>query len=822
MLIVNDCRVDGGSWTHPANTGVATAKERLCVTVGGDFTLGPAASINVSRRGFATTRGPGAGTYAQRSATSATTARAASHGGVGSYNSGSGAVLPALCYGSMTAPEMLGSGATVVGGGALKLSVGGVARLDGAVEAVGGDDAIRTAGAGGSLLIAADAFAGTGVLNAAGGVGYWTGGGGRLALIARASDDFGLLTLRASAGATGSSKGAAGTIYLEDGSDPPGGGRVIVDAGNVPSGVWTEFPPAFESYPVHPSITGELCTVALVVTNGSKVKLTSGLRMQDFRWLGSGSSIDLNTCTLYLRVDEPLEPFPQAFGNGTVVTNEGRIVWGDESALSRVTTTNGPHGATSQSPGVSWDFYPFGAKVVAAANPGAGYTFLWWEGDVPVGSNRTSNPLGITVDGACSLLARFVTNDVSSRTWTGAGGSALASDPANWYPAETPVAGNHLVFGDASRKACEWDLDIALGSWRHEPAFIDSYNGVVYEGRIWIRTKYSDQGTFTNLSITGDVTLQEGVWSHIGNTGGDVAADRLSVAIGGRLTLGQQAAIDVTGRGFAFAKGPGAGAIGQRTQNPANARAGSHGGRGADVYGGTNGVPPCYGSPTRPETLGSGASNSGGGNVRIRVGGEAVLEGAILARGVDSSQNSVGSGGSIYLEAPLFSGSGTLDARGGNGYWSGGGGRVAVVATASDSLDNLTIQAPAGAGVVHGAAGTVYLKTIGRAALVFDNQNLPVHSTNFITELPGSYDLDIGSLASLPLLITNRAQVALATDLKAGDLFIGTNSLTTLYLKGRSLLLRAPWHADWGREDHVVYDGGTIIWSKRGSLIVIR
>ena len=36
LLIINDCSVAGGSWTHPANTGVATAKERLCVTVGGD------------------------------------------------------------------------------------------------------------------------------------------------------------------------------------------------------------------------------------------------------------------------------------------------------------------------------------------------------------------------------------------------------------------------------------------------------------------------------------------------------------------------------------------------------------------------------------------------------------------------------------------------------------------------------------------------------------------------------------------------------------------------------------------------------------------
>ena len=54
FAIMGDAVVNGGMWTHPSNTTAQIS--RLDVSVGGSFTLGAAAKIDVMGRGFAAGR----------------------------------------------------------------------------------------------------------------------------------------------------------------------------------------------------------------------------------------------------------------------------------------------------------------------------------------------------------------------------------------------------------------------------------------------------------------------------------------------------------------------------------------------------------------------------------------------------------------------------------------------------------------------------------------------------------------------------------------------------------------------------------------------
>ena len=223
--IAGDCIVSGGKWTHTSNTNVANnapALYRLNVSVGGDFTLGSGAKIDLIGRGYNVGRCPSGSEVGVHAAT-----------GRGTYSA---------IYGNVYAPEDIGSGGennnknTSAGGGAVKLAVKGAAVIDGTIAAnacsqmLNGNNPEKGYGAGGSVFITAGSISGSGTVdvsarpNGISETAYtgYPGSGGRMALVATSGEvSIPFANLRAN-GSWGSYSAGAGTIFVKNSTDANG------------------------------------------------------------------------------------------------------------------------------------------------------------------------------------------------------------------------------------------------------------------------------------------------------------------------------------------------------------------------------------------------------------------------------------------------------------------------------------------------------------------------------------------------------------------------------------------------------------------------
>ncbi len=197
---------DNGDTNYTNDYGVTLNVNNLTVQSGG--------LVSADGMGYATSKGPGAGTNGN-----------ASYGGLG------GGSPDGSAYGSFATPANLGSGGTGgAGGGAIKLVVTNVLSVSGAISANGGG-----AGAsGGSIWITADTLSGVGEIRVNSGA---SGGGGRIAIdVPLGNNAFSGLVK--SYGGSGSQIGGAGTIYwtsenrLVVNNDAQAGAKTILLAGN--------------------------------------------------------------------------------------------------------------------------------------------------------------------------------------------------------------------------------------------------------------------------------------------------------------------------------------------------------------------------------------------------------------------------------------------------------------------------------------------------------------------------------------------------------------------------------------------------------------
>ncbi len=680
FVVTGNLAVNGGVLTHTANTGLGTAANRLAISVGGDFTLGSYASINLDGCGYAANYGPGAGVSG-----TAATRRSASHGGAGANNP-----VTSSTYGSVTQPETLGSGANGAGGGALILRVGGTATLDGLVTAQGvGGSATACPGAGGSIFITADSVAGSSSLQA--GVattGFYGSGGGRIAVIATNGASLGTLTFRANPSAsTQDGGGRAGTVYLETTAFK----RLIVDQENIgtASANYTDLPAASETFAIDPALGGVLEDATLVMTNGACVRIMRDLRMSNIVWMSG--LLSLNAWTFYVKADEPAGAFPGDYGggsitlpgifytfaNGDTLTRDGRLLWGDASVTWRaVSAVHGNAGGTNTIDlGASEGYYAPGSELSFAATPVAGYEFLHWDGTVPTGISATNNPLVMPpLAGNLALRSWFRDEslDLSTNTWVATPSDDNWFEPLNWSLFTAPAAGQTVIIpaGAALRLS---GATPRLG--RFEFA---NTSTLTFEG--WNSTLNADEcviaGTVIHAPQTVTTTNSLGQW---------VPQHRIWIQ-GSNLTLTATGSLNADYMGYPGGAGPGASTL-----------AGGYGGAGGGGYGGNGGsgfggAPPgpAYGDFADPWQPGSGGkqhslSGSGGGAVRVELSGRATIDGSISARGQTGlgTHGPAGSGGGIAITCDTFQGAATglvrVDAGRGNFYGgNGGGGRIAL------------------------------------------------------------------------------------------------------------------------------------------------
>lgn len=268
-----------------------------------------------------------------------------------------------------------------------------------------------------------------------------------------------------------------------------------------------------------------------------------------------------------------------------------------------------------------------------------------------------------------------------TRYWTGLGEDNLASTAANWVDGNgatgAPVAGDAIVLNgagaadDPANKPMTYDAAApwCLASWTQ-----NGYTNVVTFGTVF------DLSGFTRLHIAGDVALASGKWTHLANKG-NFKVYRLDVSVGGNLTTGPDAAIDVSVKGYTNALGAGAGLIylggdDKLSDNEGGCyggRPGHSGGRGLAPYG-------LYYAPADDlGACGTLGDSTGGGSVMLTVAGSLVHNGAIMSDGQKSGWGYYnGGGGGIHVIAHDISGTGTMSACSQNQQNTGAGGRIAI------------------------------------------------------------------------------------------------------------------------------------------------
>ena len=311
---------------------------------------------------------------------------------------------------------------------------------------------------------------------------------------------------------------------------------------------------------------------------------------------------------------------------------------------------------------------------------------------------------------ACVAVVLCFASFGDTRTWVGGGADAKASTAENWKEGVAPETGDDIVL-DSGTAAMTWDAamkDVVPASWTQDG----------YTGTVTFETVFSESG-FHCAEIAGDVVLNTGTWKHKANSSG--RTNRLYVKCGGNFTLGADATVSAFGLGY----GPQQVSIyGLAWQG--GTQGGSYGGHGGLQVATANFTYGCY---YAPEDLGnagswSGHTLSGGGAIRLDVGGTFTHNGKITADS-DSSGcggNYSGAGGSIFVNAGAIAGTGKMTADAANVTCPGAGGRIAIILNGRDGngvangfenydVARLAEAVPLRKNERQGGPGTIYCET---------------------------------------------------------------------------------------------------------------
>jgi hypothetical protein len=312
-------------------------------------------------------------------------------------------------------------------------------------------------------------------------------------------------------------------------------------------------------------------------------------------------------------------------------------------------------------------------------------------------------------------------------TWNGSVSSDWA-EGENWVDEIAPTAADDVVIDGNYVNAPV--LDLASGAITIKSLTLGENN----ESLLTISNADTDT---KKLIVSGDLLIGgSGILTHEQNTTAE--QHKLFLDVGGDLTIASGGKIDVSGKGYDVAQGPGKG-----VNNSYASGGAGYGGNGGNSSSGVAGGS-TYGSVKEPITIGSGGgissssarTGTGGGAVKLTITNTIIIDGTIDASGLNGSGgrgDGGGSGGSVWITAGNISGSGSVQANGGSGsntYYDGGGGGGGRISLAYDTYTSsfATLSAYGGSGpdnAQSGGAGTIFKKasTDTNGYLIVNNNN---------------------------------------------------------------------------------------------------
>lgn len=751
--------INGAVLTHsPASAGQADFKVDLSVS--GNVLIDSSSKVDAEGKGYAADAGPGAG----QGGLSGGRGGGGGHGGNGSDGDGNGGA-GGIAYGSPVQPTAPGSGGgytdyypvwAAEGGGVVRIEAGGTLQVDGSiiVDGFGSDDGYYGggSGAGGSIWLSASNFTGSGILSARGGNpwgGRGVGAGGRIAVYYGVTSFTGTMS---AAGGIGSVNGGAGTVYLKPASEVYG--ELIVDNASATNGcaftplggiatcrttirsnavVWVDGSVEFASLNLlgtaQISHTAELLSGATISVLGDAV-------------VASGAVVDVSGKG-YAAGSGPGAGQPgvsSGYGGGAGHGGDGSdgAGYGGLGGLGYGSVTEP---VTPGSGGGASAVYP------AWAAPGGGVLRLDVGGTLQVDGAVRADGFGAYTDTAGGGAGAGGSIWLSASNFTGSGTvSAVGGNP--W---------SNRGAGGGGRIAVYYQTNTFAGVLAAQGGRSTSDGGA---GTVYLKDTAEDYGTVfvDNAARTNHPALTRldslPVSSLVLRSNAVlVAADSLLVnnlevldtaAIthvpqtpGGHITVLGDAlvasggAIDMDEKGFPAESGPGAGwHVGDGVRGYGSGA--GHGGTGGIAQYGDDIAPGglACDSETAPVEMGSGGGShlngiggTGGGAIRLTVGGTLTVDGVISADAAGGENAGAvasggGSGGSIYLAATALSGTGRIAADGGNAYYTlgpegpggGAGGRIALHIADTAGFSG-SVSVAGGTGTHGGQAGTIYWGT---------------------------------------------------------------------------------------------------------------
>lgn len=640
----------------------------LELTVTDNVSIAAQCAIDLTGLGFPHGQGPGRGQDAPDPY----------RGGGGGYG-GAGArpipnpLVPASlinsgpAYGSFREPRDFGSpggsslGGTILGGaggGCLRLIVGGELNLQGEVRCNGAVSQSGASGSGGSVWISATTLSGTGHIIANGGLGNVSGGAGRIAI-----QTISLLFDRGSFEAMASSLGDTGTIYIEEGNNPP----LLIYKGNGGGSSFNRIPRPL-----------------LIDLPNGRVELDGANLV--------GSTVTIRCADLSITADAAIDTtgmgFPANEGPGRGMTGmifNGQYVGG------------AGHGGFGSSHN-SW--------IIAG-----GQTYGSFSQPTEAGSGGGARPgeAGSAGGGVIRLIVSHLLKLDGELRSNGANTSASTSGSGGsiWITADD-LQGTGLISANGVSHAGGGRIAIEANAFDMSMSRLVATGHAAGAGSIFLavsgqrpRLIYDNRGSDPPIPAASRMPF------NIDFPGGDIEFRRCTIVATAfdiraeNLLLDPDARLVTSGFGFPNGEGPGHG-----LQGPAGSLGGGggHGGVGASSVGFEHLRGQPYGSAVRPTTPGSGGARSnraegtecGGGTVHFTIDDTFTHFGFILSEGRRGGAAAGASGGSIWITANTVEGPGIISTNGFDaGTSSGGGGRVAIYSCTNKlMLTNMTATGP--------------------------------------------------------------------------------------------------------------------------------